>query len=204
VELGAEIVTPARLVGRMLEVLRSDILPLTQRGVERGNKIFGAAVLAKATLELVVVGTNEETENPLWHGEISCLNRYWALPREERPKPTDCLFLSTHEPCSLCLSAITWSGFDNFYYLFGYEDSRDEFAIPHDLEILEEVFRCPGGNYAPQNAYWTSYHLLALIEEGTGEQRRDWLERAGELRRAYGVLSETYQAAKSAGDIPLP
>jgi hypothetical protein len=43
----------------------------------------------------------------------------------------------------MCLSAIAWSGFDNFYYLFSYEDTRDEFEIPHDRAILAEVFRCP-------------------------------------------------------------
>ena len=59
-----------------------------------------------------------------------------------------CLFLSTHEPCSLCLSAITWAGFDNFHYLFGYVDTRDAFNIPHDLRILSEVFRIENGDYA--------------------------------------------------------
>jgi hypothetical protein len=37
------------------------------------------------------------------------------------------------------LSGITWGGFDNFYYLFTYEDTRDAFGIPHDIRILEEV-----------------------------------------------------------------
>ena len=124
------------LVDRMLTVLREDVLPLTQEGVREGNKVFGAAVLRKASLELVIAGTNEEAQNPLLHGEISCLNRYWSLPGESRPPPAECLFLSTHEPCPMCLSAIAWSGFDNFYYLFSYEDSRDEFKIPHDLAIL--------------------------------------------------------------------
>jgi tRNA(Arg) A34 adenosine deaminase TadA len=62
------------LVDRMLTVLREDVLPLTQAGVGEGNKVFGAAVLRKESLELVVAGTNEEAENPLLHGEISCLN----------------------------------------------------------------------------------------------------------------------------------
>ncbi len=115
--------------------MEHDLLPLTEQGVAQGNKVFGAAILRKSDLSLVVAGTDEETLNPLWnplwHGEISCLNRFWALPK--RPDPKDCLFLSSHEPCSLCLSAITWSGFDNFYYLVSYEDSRDAFKIPHDL-----------------------------------------------------------------------
>jgi hypothetical protein len=53
------------------------------------------------------------------------------------------------------LSGITWSGFDNHYYLFTYEDTRDAFAIPHDIRILEEVSdsclelseRSPGSGY---------------------------------------------------------
>ena len=60
------------------------------------------------------------------------------------------IFLATHEPCSLCLSAITWTGFDNFYYLFSHEDSRDSFAIPHDLKILKEVFTLDPGGYRPR------------------------------------------------------
>jgi len=34
-------------------------------------------------------------------------------------------------------SAITWTGFDNFYYLFSYTDTKDAFNIPHDLKILK-------------------------------------------------------------------
>src|SRR5262245_64908980 len=162
------------LVDRMLAVLQDDVLPLTREEVRQGNKVFGAAVLRKVSLELVVAGPNEEARNPLWHGEISCLNRYWALPRESRPPPAECLFLSSHEPCPMCLAAIAWSGFDNFYYLFSYEDTRDEFAIPHDLAILAEVFRCPDGAYADANAYWTSYYLPDLVEQGAPDDRARW------------------------------
>ena len=35
-----------------------------------------------------------------------------------------------------CLSSeITWAGFDNFYYFFSYEDSRDAFDIPDDVAV---------------------------------------------------------------------
>ena len=193
----------ARLIDRMLAVLEHDVLPLTREGVGQGNKVFGAAVLRKSDLGLVVAGTNEETRNPLWHGEVSCLNRFWALPRESHPAPTECLFVSSHEPCSLCLSAITWSGFDNFYYLFRYEDTRDVFGIPHDLEILREVFRCEDGDYAADNAYWRSYYLGDLMAEGTATQRETWAARVERLRSAYGVVLERYQSRKGDRKIPL-
>ena len=96
-----------QLIAKLLKVLEENILPLTKIEVKRGNKIFGAAILKKSDLNLVVAGTNQETHNPLWHGEISCLNSYWALPKNKRVPTKDCIFFSTHEPCSLCLSAIT-------------------------------------------------------------------------------------------------
>ncbi len=191
------------LVDPILNVLEHEVVPLTTRGVAEGNKIFGGAILDRSSLATVVVGTNGETDNPLFHGEIATLNRYWALPDDLRPAPTDCLFVSTHEPCSLCLSAITWSGFDNFFYLFSYEDSRDAFAIPHDLRILAEVFRLPDGDYARSNAFWTAYSLSDLVEQAPAGDRQRLRGRLDGLADAYRTLSDAYQATKDGNDIPL-
>ena len=46
----------------------------------KGNKIFGAAILRKADLSLVLAETNNEIENPLWHGEVHALKRFYELP----------------------------------------------------------------------------------------------------------------------------
>jgi len=194
---------PDELLDRFLSVLAEDILPLTRQGVSRGNKIFGAAVVRKSNLELVVAGTNEEVINPLFHGEVSCLNGFWSMPARDRPDPSECLFLSTHEPCSMCLSAITWSGFDNFYYFFSYEDSRDEFAIPHDLKILGEVFGCTDGNYAKSNAYWSGHHITDMIKAVGDPVRSRLQERTAALKSAYAGLSDSYQRLKDDQPIPL-
>src|SRR5689334_9825218 len=122
-----------QLIDRLLDVIEHDIAPRTRVRVAAGNKLFGAATLRKSDLSVVIAETNNETENPLWHGEIHTIKRFYELPRSSRPDPKDCLFLASHEPCSLCLSGITWSGFDNFYFLFSHSDSAESFAIPYDI-----------------------------------------------------------------------
>ena len=58
----------SRLAERLLEVIETDILPLTTAGVAAGNKIFGAALLRKSDHSTLLAETNNELENPLWHG----------------------------------------------------------------------------------------------------------------------------------------
>lgn len=189
------------VAGRLLEVIEQDILPLTERGVAQGNKVFGAAILRKSDLSLVIAGTNDETENPLWHGEVRTLNDFYRLP--ERPDTRELIFLATHEPCTLCMSAITWAGFDNFYYLFSHQDSRDSFAIPHDLRILHEVFGLEPGGYRHSNAYWTAYSIPELVDWAAEPLRAQLDDRQNRIRARYGELSQQYQESKSGNDIPL-
>src|SRR5262245_52295892 len=98
----------AQLIDRLLDVIEHDLAPLSRaRIMENGDKLFGAAILRKSDFSLIVRETNNESSNPLWHGEIHAIKRFFELPREKRPDTKDCIFLATHEPCSLCLSGIT-------------------------------------------------------------------------------------------------
>ena len=191
------------LIDRLLDVIENDIVPKTAEGVAKGNKLFGAALLRKSDRSLVLAETNNEIENPLWHGEVHCLKRFYEMPKAERVDTGDAIFLATHEPCSLCLSAITWTGFDNFYYLFSHEDSRDSFAIPHDLKILKEVFRLDPGGYAKTNAFWHSAAIADLITTSEDAAKAALKAQDAKIRAAYDGLSETYQSGKTGNNIPL-
>lgn len=195
------------LVTRLLDAMATDILPLTEKSVSLGNKIFGAALLKKSDHSTYLAETNNEIESPLHHGEMHLLKRYFELPADTRLAPTDLLFLTTHEPCSLCLSAITWSGFDNFYYFFSHEDSRDEFEIPHDLKILKEVFDVDPGQYCRSNAFWASHGIQSWFKENKNllsqDTRRQLNEKIQELKARYATVSDQYQSGKSENQIPL-
>jgi tRNA(Arg) A34 adenosine deaminase TadA len=188
--------TLSDLASRFLQVIEQDVLPLTRFGVAAGNKIFGAALVLKSDLSLVLAETNNELENPLWHGEMHLLKRFHEQPASQRPAAKDMYFVSTHEPCSLCMSAITWAGFDNFWYFFSHEDSRDAFSIPHDLKILKEVFKLEPGGYAHSNAFWSAHSIRKNAPSDCAGQIEA-------LLNAYDTLSAEYQSGKGGNVIPL-
>ena len=191
------------LLEKFIDIFRNNILPLTIKGVDRGNKIFGAAIINKDDYSIVTAGSNNETENPIWHGEIYTLKNFYELNKKMRPKEKNCIFLSSHEPCSLCLSAITFSGFDNFYYLFPYESTSDEFNIPHDLNILKEVFNIADGKYIKENSYWKSYNINALVNELNESNKKNLKNSFDEIKKIYIDLSNKYQSSKEKNYIPL-
>lgn len=203
----------ARLLERFLDVIERDIVPKTARGVASGNKLFGAAILRKSDLSLVIAETNNETDNPLWHGEMHAIKKFFELPEDQRPATKDSIFLTTHEPCSLCLSGITWAGFDNFYYLFTYEDSRDSFAIPYDIQILQSVYAVPDPDreavhpqrplYNRENAFFKSRSIGEMLASLDRSHREELLARLDDLRAAYADLSAVYQRDKGKKGIPL-
>ena len=187
----------------ILNVFLKEVLPLTEKGVAKGSKVFGAAIIRKDDLSVVIAETNNEIENPLWHGEMHAIKKFYELDANTRPNEKECMFLSSHEPCSMCLSAITFSGFDNFYFLFPYNDTNDEFNIPHDLNILKEVFKINDGEYNKENSYWKSQNINLLIEKLPTSKKEKILSQLREIKKKYQKLSNQYQENKDGNSIPL-
>lgn len=210
-EMASTAHSPSILLSTILRVTEEKIIPLTRAGVSSGSKLFGAAILARADLAPLTVATNDERTSPLLHGEINCIQQFFASPADGRPSTKECVFFATHEPCSLCLSGITWAGFGEFYYLFTYEDSRDLFAIPYDIDILEEVFRVPAPSDTPEslaarplynrrNRFFTAKSLADLVAElEDGADRAKWTAEIHRIKEIYNSLSATYQDGKKSG-----
>ena len=190
-----------KLVNKLMSTIKNDILPRTQTGVKNGNKIFGAAILDKSSLDLIIAETNDEVNSPLFHGEIVCLNSFFSKRKDLDAR--NLIFLSTHEPCSMCLSAITWAGFNEIYFFFSHEDSRDDFNIPYDLLILKELFNLEPGSYNKNNAFFTCKSIFSLINQLEPTKLTKAMLKVKELKHDYHQLSLFYQQNKEKNSIPL-
>jgi len=192
---GATLTADAPMIRRMLEIIENEVLPKTEKNVAEGNKVFGAAVLRDdAALTTVVADSNHEMLCPLYHGEMWTIKKWSELPDQERPAAPECVFLSTHEPCCMCISGITWSGFKKCFYFFPYETTKAQ-GIPHDLNIMYQLWQVP--SYARSNSFISTAGLLAEIDKCQEPDRAELLETADRITRKYSELSQKYHSEKA-------
>ena len=85
----------------------------------------------------------------------------------------------------------------NFYYLFGYEETKEAFQIPHDLKILQEVFKFPDGNYARPNMFWKSHDMRKLVSIPPGIEGQRLDQQIKRIKEAFNDFSKSYQKSKT-------
>lgn len=196
--------SPSALLSAILKTTENRIIPIARDAVADGNAPFGAAILTQSNLEPITASINASKESPLLHGETNCIREFFLNPSKARPDTSSCIFFATHEPCSLCLSGIAWTGFPLVFFLYTYEDTRDILGMPGDIEILREVFRVPAPGdteeslaarplYNKQNKYFTVKSIADLVEEVCDVEERERLKKeVQKVREVYDEISRLW------------
>ena len=171
----------------IIKAVAETLIPVTEKGVAAGNHVFGGVILDKKTLLPVTAASNGRIDNPIYHGEIETLRAFFA--DKNHPSPKDCIFAASHDPCSMCISAITWAGFDEIWVLFSYEDVKKSFGMPVDLLMYKELFGTDG--VRPQNAFFKKYDLKT---EAAKEPNASELAAAiADIEKSYAALAARVQ-----------
>ena len=131
------------------------------------------------------------------------MKEFWQMHKPFRIDPKDAIFFATHEPCPYCMAAITWNGFDNFYFLFSYEDSKKSFKIPYDLKILKDVFKLGPGGYSHENSFWTAYNIKDMVKNCPADKKAKLEARIKKIAAKYDKMSADYQKVKDKTIIPF-
>jgi tRNA(adenine34) deaminase len=90
-----------------------------KEAVSTGGAPYGALIVDPNEEKVVVKGRNHAGHNPIWHAEMDAINNLNSL----LPKNISVYSIAknmelytTAESCSMCMSAITWSGFGRVIY----------------------------------------------------------------------------------------
>ena len=77
------------------------------------------------------------------------------------------------------------------------------FNIPHDINILKEIFKLDNGDYNRVNSYWRSYSIIEEIRKLNDSEQSNFENKIKKIYQEYGKLSELYQENKYENFIPL-
>jgi tRNA(Arg) A34 adenosine deaminase TadA len=197
------------LLSAILKTIENRLIPITRDSLAEGGAPFGAAILMQSNLEPVTVSINAWRESPLLHGETNCIREFFQNPPEARPDTESCIFFATHEPCSLCLSGIAWTGFPLVFFLYTYEDTRDLLGIAGDIEILQEIFRvrAPGDTdetlaarplYNKQNKFFSVKSIADLVEEIDDIEEKERIKKEiQKVREVYDEFSRDWSSMQA-------
>jgi tRNA(Arg) A34 adenosine deaminase TadA len=175
----------------MLGVIRDEILPLAESESAKGNDPSGSAVIRSDTLTSVMVGADNRLKNPVFHGEMDTIIRFFKLP--VHPSTDELIFLATHSPCPMCAAAIAWSGFRELWVLFENGNDDPDRPVRTDRAMFRKLFGVDGTR--KDNGFFTSNSIKKAI--AAHKHRDDLQTLLEEAERRYAAL-KPHEAAASA------
>jgi tRNA(Arg) A34 adenosine deaminase TadA len=177
-------VNGAEKVKLLLEVVRDEILPLTESEMARGNVSCGSAILRADTLTSVMVGADNRGTNPLFHGNIDSINRFFKLP--VHPPTEELIFLATHDPCPMCAAAIAWAGFKELWILFGQGEVELEPTMRPSPAMYRDLFGVEG--IRQDNGYYARYGIKKQV--ATSPNRDELQSLLDDVGRRFAALKQ--------------
>lgn len=122
-------------------------------GVNQGEGgPFGAMILKDNVVVSQAHNTVLKSHDPTAHAEINAIRQ--ASEKLQRFDLSDCILVTSAEPCPMCLSAIMWAGIKKVYYGCTVHDAEeigfaDEFIYDYFKDrsmesapvVLEELLR---------------------------------------------------------------
>ncbi|XES76134.1 MAG: nucleoside deaminase [Candidatus Bathyarchaeia archaeon] len=155
-----------------LEKYMKQAVEEAKASLREGNKGFGA-VIAKNGQVVSSAHDTECTENDATaHAELLAIQK---ASRKVGKNLSDCILVSTHEPCPMCATAVIWSGIAEIAYGFSTKEAIKQGRRRIDLSCVE-LFHRAGVKVV--------VHEKVLHEECTVLYREDVRAEIRKLRNA--------------------
>jgi tRNA(adenine34) deaminase len=102
--------------------------------LKEGNSGFGAVIVQDDTVIARAHDTDTTANDPIAHAELNVIRK---AAEKTKSVLKGCLLVATHEPCSMCATAIVWSGITKLAYGFSIQESLQQGRKRIDIPCTE-------------------------------------------------------------------
>lgn len=141
-----------------LELAIKESLTNKENNYHKGGP-FGAAILKDNQIIASSHNTVLENNDPTAHAEINVIRS--AAKILKTPDLSECILITSCEPCPMCLSAIIWSNIKEVYYA---NTRKDAAKIGFRDDAIYEYLKNPNPNIL-NNHHIASKEALEVFEE---------------------------------------
>jgi len=129
-------------VGNMLQVEQIMQLAIEEARISlaAGNSGFGAVIVAAGRVISRAHDTDKTSGDPTAHAEMNAIR---SAAAKTGGHLSDCILVSTHEPCPMCSTAILWSGISAVAFGYSIKEALKQGRRRVDIP-LREIFERSG------------------------------------------------------------
>lgn len=113
-----------------------------KNSLKEGNSGFGAAVISNDVLVSKAHDTDKTLKDPTAHAEMNAIR---IASGRVKGDFSNCMLVSTHEPCPMCATAIVWAGIKQVAFGYSIQDSLTQGRKRIDLSC-KELFQRAGAS----------------------------------------------------------